>query len=74
MLSNGQPATGILPLDGLILNAGILECPAASPSPSFNPQAIPPKEAVRGLLARIAALTLASSGSFWHANGELLPW
>jgi NAD(P)-dependent dehydrogenase (short-subunit alcohol dehydrogenase family) len=41
---------------------------------NFNPQAIPPEEAVRGLLARIDALTLASSGSFWHANGELLPW
>jgi NAD(P)-dependent dehydrogenase (short-subunit alcohol dehydrogenase family) len=35
---------------------------------------IPPAEAARGLLARIDALTLASSGSFWHANGELLPW
>jgi NAD(P)-dependent dehydrogenase (short-subunit alcohol dehydrogenase family) len=41
---------------------------------NFNPQAIPPEEAVRGLLARIDALTLATSGSFWHANGELLPW
>jgi NAD(P)-dependent dehydrogenase (short-subunit alcohol dehydrogenase family) len=41
---------------------------------NFNPQAIPPEEAVRGLLARIDALTLASTGSFWHANGELLPW
>jgi NAD(P)-dependent dehydrogenase (short-subunit alcohol dehydrogenase family) len=35
---------------------------------------IPPAEAVRGLLARIDALTLANSGSFWHANGEQLPW
>lgn len=35
---------------------------------------IPPEAAARGLLARIDALTLASSGSFWHANGELLPW
>ena len=40
----------------------------------FNPQGISPAEAVRGLLDRIDALTLASSGSFWHANGELLPW
>jgi hypothetical protein len=29
---------------------------------------------VKGLLARIDGLTLATSGSFWHANGELLPW
>jgi len=30
---------------------------------------------VRGILPRIDALTLASSGSFWHATtGEVLPW
>ncbi|MDA3912962.1 SDR family oxidoreductase [Oleiagrimonas sp.] len=29
---------------------------------------------VRGLLARIDALTLKESGSFWHQNGETLPW
>lgn len=40
----------------------------------FNPAGIAPEEAVRGLLARIDALTLATSGSFWHSNGELLPW
>ena len=26
------------------------------------------------LVDRIDALTLASSGTFWHANGEILPW
>ena len=35
---------------------------------------IPPADAARGLLARIEALSLANSGSFWHANGEPLPW
>ena len=35
---------------------------------------IEPEESVRGLLARIDELTLATSGSFWHANGEKLPW
>jgi NAD(P)-dependent dehydrogenase (short-subunit alcohol dehydrogenase family) len=40
----------------------------------FNPQGITPEEAVRGLLARIDALTLETSGTFWHANGEVLPW
>ncbi|MFM1812724.1 MAG: hypothetical protein RLZZ336_1662, partial [Cyanobacteriota bacterium] len=35
---------------------------------------IPPAEAATGLLARIDALTLESSGRFWHANGEQLPW
>ncbi len=38
-------------------------------------QGIEPAESVRGILARIDALTLARSGSFWHATtGEVLPW
>ena len=41
---------------------------------NFNPQGISPAEAVLGLLARMDALTLENSGSFWHANGEILPW
>ncbi|MFM7085541.1 MAG: SDR family oxidoreductase [Cyanobium sp.] len=35
---------------------------------------IPPEQAVNGLLQRIEALSLESSGRFWHANGEELPW
>jgi NAD(P)-dependent dehydrogenase (short-subunit alcohol dehydrogenase family) len=35
---------------------------------------IPPEEAARGLLARINELSPATSGQFFHANGELLPW
>lgn len=35
---------------------------------------VEPDDAARGLLARIDALTLNTSGSFWHANGEPLPW
>ncbi|MEB3256485.1 MAG: SDR family oxidoreductase [Synechococcaceae cyanobacterium] len=35
---------------------------------------IPPEEAARGLLARIHELRPASSGRFFHANGEPLPW
>jgi len=41
---------------------------------NFNPQGISPEESVRGLLARIDALSLDNSGGFWHANGERLPW
>lgn len=41
---------------------------------NFNPQGVSPEQAVHGLLERIDALTLASSGTFWHANGEVLPW
>jgi NAD(P)-dependent dehydrogenase (short-subunit alcohol dehydrogenase family) len=35
---------------------------------------ITPAQAAQGLIARMDELTLASSGEFRHANGELLPW
>jgi NAD(P)-dependent dehydrogenase (short-subunit alcohol dehydrogenase family) len=35
---------------------------------------ITPEEAARGIAARIEALTLETSGGFWHSNGESLPW
>jgi NAD(P)-dependent dehydrogenase (short-subunit alcohol dehydrogenase family) len=35
---------------------------------------VEPQEAARGLLARVDALTLETTGSFWHANGQKLPW
>jgi NAD(P)-dependent dehydrogenase (short-subunit alcohol dehydrogenase family) len=35
---------------------------------------ITPAQAAVGLIARIDDLTLATSGEFRHANGELLPW
>jgi len=31
-------------------------------------------EAARGLLARVDALTMETSGGFWHASGQKLPW
>lgn len=33
-----------------------------------------PATAATGLLARIAELDATKSGTFWHANGERLPW
>jgi len=41
---------------------------------NFTPSGITTEESVKGLLARIEALNLSNSGSFWHANGEILPW
>ena len=35
---------------------------------------IDPPESAQGLIARLDQLTLDTSGSFWHANGERLPW
>lgn len=40
----------------------------------FNPNGISPEIAVKGLLERIDALDLETSGTFWHANGAQLPW
>ncbi|KPP98027.1 SDR family oxidoreductase [Marinobacter sp. HL-58] len=35
---------------------------------------ITPEESAKGLAARIEALNLENTGSFWHSNGEELPW
>lgn len=35
---------------------------------------VAPLDAAQGLLARLDELTLETSGGFWHANGERLPW
>ena len=35
---------------------------------------IDPDESAAGLISRMQALNLESTGSFWHMNGESLPW
>ncbi|WP_035985925.1 SDR family oxidoreductase [Leptolyngbya sp. KIOST-1] len=40
----------------------------------FTNSGITPAESVEGLLARIDALNLENTGTFWHSNGEGLPW
>jgi NAD(P)-dependent dehydrogenase (short-subunit alcohol dehydrogenase family) len=35
---------------------------------------VAPEQSARQLIARIDALSLDTSGTFWHANGEVLPW
>ena len=40
----------------------------------FNPNGIEPSESVSGLLARIDQLNMENSGTFWHAQGHILPW
>jgi NAD(P)-dependent dehydrogenase (short-subunit alcohol dehydrogenase family) len=41
---------------------------------NFTASGITSEESVKGLLARIDELTLENTGTFWHANGEVLPW
>ena len=35
---------------------------------------VQPAEAAAGLIARMDGLSMDNTGSFWHANGEVLPW
>ncbi|MBE9008979.1 SDR family oxidoreductase [Pseudanabaenaceae cyanobacterium LEGE 13415] len=41
---------------------------------NFTAGGITPEQSVKGLLDRINELTLENTGTFWHANGEILPW
>ena len=40
----------------------------------FTDSGITAEQAVKGLLARIDELNLENTGTFWHSNGEILPW
>lgn len=35
---------------------------------------VEPEQAAAGLIARLDDLTIESTGGFWHANGQRLPW
>lgn len=37
-------------------------------------QGVPPEQAASGLIKRMDELEMDTSGSFWHAQGEKLPW
>ncbi len=40
----------------------------------FTSNGIQPQESVKGLIQRIDELTLENTGTFWHSNGNILPW
>tara|TARA_Y100001968_G_scaffold21001_1_gene16586 strand:- start:1120 stop:1785 length:666 start_codon:yes stop_codon:yes gene_type:complete len=40
----------------------------------FTAKGIQPKESVKGLVQRIDELSLNNTGTFWHSNGDILPW
>ncbi|OAB62415.1 short-chain dehydrogenase [Leptolyngbya valderiana BDU 20041] len=60
-------------LKPLGIAVGILH-PGLVSTPMTNYNGISPEESVKGLLARIDELNLENTGTFWHANGEVLPW
>ncbi|MDJ0696040.1 SDR family oxidoreductase [Mastigocoleus sp. MO_188.B34] len=41
---------------------------------NFTDSGITTETSVKGLLARIDQLNMDNTGTFWHANGEVLPW
>lgn len=48
--------------------------PGLVSTPMTGNNGIPAAESVRGILGQIDRLNLHNSGTFWHANGEELPW
>ena len=40
----------------------------------FTDNGISPEQSVHGLISIIDSLKLTKSGTFWHSNGEILPW
>ena len=41
---------------------------------NFTDSGITTEKSVKGLLARIDELNMENTGTFWHSNGEILPW
>ena len=41
---------------------------------NFTKSGITPEQSVKGLIERINELNLHNTRTFWHANGEILPW
>ena len=35
---------------------------------------IDPPESAAGIIVRVDELSLENTGTFWHANGEIIPW
>jgi len=40
----------------------------------FTENGISPLESANGILKRLDSLKRTNSGTFWHSNGEILPW
>ena len=41
---------------------------------NFNKNGISAEQSAKGLIKRIDSLDEKNTGSFWHSNGEILPW
>ncbi len=56
------------------ISVGILHPGMVQTRMNLTSDGIPPQEAVANLLDRIGQLSLETTGTFWHAEGKVLPW
>lgn len=61
-----------LKADGI--SVGLLHPGYVATDMTSNQGNVSPADSARGLIERIEALDLDSTGTFWHMNGETLPW
>lgn len=61
-------------LKGDGISVAILHPGAVKTEMTNNSGMIEAPESARGLIARIDELSLENTGTFWHMNGEVLPW
>lgn len=61
-------------LDGDGIAVAILHPGFVRTDMTGNQGFIDPPESAAGLIARLDDLTMDSTGTFWHSNGEVLPW
>ena len=55
-------------------SVGVLHPGMVQTRMNLTSDGIPPQEAVANLLDRIGQLSLETTGTFWHAEGKVLPW
>ena len=56
------------------ISVGVLHPGMVQTRMNLTSDGIPPQEAVANLLDRIGQLSLETTGTFWHAEGKVLPW
>ena len=56
------------------ISVGVLHPGMVQTRMNLTSDGIPPEEAVANLLKRVDQLSLQTTGTFWHADGTVLPW
>ena len=56
------------------ISVGVLHPGMVQTRMNLTSDGIPPEEAVANLLNRVDQLSLQTTGTFWHADGTVLPW